>query len=118
MDPNLSRISPNVRCLHFHANGRTIEWFGKTTRKGGDDGESATMSKHGEASSTAAPEGQTTSGPEFLMSEEVAAWLRVSQATLCRWRQSGCGPRLTWMSRTCPRYRRSDVETWLKKVSA
>ncbi|MEX0428037.1 helix-turn-helix transcriptional regulator [Nocardioides sp. DS6] len=52
------------------------------------------------------------------MSDEVAQWLRVSQATLCRWRQSGCGPRVTWMSRTCPRYRRSDVESWLEKASA
>lgn len=76
------------------------------------------MSKHGEAGSAAAAEDQATSGPEFLMSEEVALWLRVSQATLCRWRQTGCGPRVTWMSRTCPRYRRSDVETWLEKVSA
>lgn len=95
-----------------------IEWFGKTTRKGGDDGGSYTMRKRDKASSAAAPEDSATSGAEFLMSEEVALWLRVSQATLCRWRQSGCGPRVTWMSRTCPRYRRSDVESWLEKVSA
>ena len=79
---------------------------------------SITHSVGGSASSAAAPEDYATSGAEFLMSEEVALWLRVSQATLCRWRQSGCGPRVTWMSRTCPRYRRSDVESWLKKVSA
>jgi hypothetical protein len=104
--------------LHFHAKKLRIEWFGKTTRKGGDDGESYTMRKRDQASSAAVPEGYTTSGAEFLMSEEVAQWLRVSQATLCRWRQSGCGPRVTWMSRSCPRYRRSDVESWLEKVSA
>lgn len=118
MTPNLSRISPDVRCLHFHATKRRIEWFGKTTRKGGDDGESYMMRKRDKASSAEAPEDYATSGAEFLMSEEVALWLRVSQATLCRWRQSGCGPRVTWMSRTCPRYRRSDVESWLEKVSA
>ena len=55
---------------------------------------------------------------EFLTSEEVSAWLRVSQSTLCRWRQTGEGPRVTWMSRTCPRSRRSDVEAWLKRVAA
>jgi predicted site-specific integrase-resolvase len=57
-------------------------------------------------------------GDEFLMSVEVARWLRVSPATLCRWRQTGRGPRVTWMSASCPRYKRSDVEAWLAKVAA
>jgi predicted DNA-binding transcriptional regulator AlpA len=55
---------------------------------------------------------------EFLTSEEVAKWLRVSPSTLCRWRQAGRGPRVTWLSASCPRYERSDVEAWLKRAVA
>lgn len=55
---------------------------------------------------------------EFLTSEEVALWMRVSPSTLCRWRQIGHGPRVTWLSKTCPRYRRSDVEAWLERAAA
>lgn len=62
--------------------------------------------------------GEAFDGIEFLMSEEVAERLRVSPATLCRWRQAGQGPRVTRMSKTCPRYRRSEVLAWLEKVSA
>lgn len=54
----------------------------------------------------------------YLTTGEVASWLRVSSSTLCRWRQSGDGPRATWLSPGCPRYRREDVEAWLKKASA
>lgn len=62
--------------------------------------------------------GEAFDDVEFLMSDEVAEWLRVSPATLCRWRQAGHGPRVTWMSKTCPRYRRSEVLAWLKKATA
>lgn len=55
---------------------------------------------------------------QYLTTKEVSRWLRVSATTLCRWRQTGEGPRATWMSRGCPRYRREDVEAWLKKVAA
>ncbi len=55
---------------------------------------------------------------DYLTSEEVADWIRISQSTLCRWRQRGEGPRVTWLSAKCPRYRRTDVETWLAKVVA
>lgn len=54
---------------------------------------------------------------EILTSSEVARWIRVSESTLCRWRQQGLGPRVTWMAPTCPRYRRSDVELWLERAS-
>lgn len=65
-----------------------------------------------------ADEAQTTGPIEpLLTAEEVARWVRVSQATLCRWRQTGKGPRVAWLSPTCPRYRRADVEAWLKKVA-
>lgn len=59
-----------------------------------------------------------TAEPEYLTSKEVAAWLRVSAATLCRWRQTGHGPRVTWLTPACPRYRRGDVEAWLKRAAA
>lgn len=54
---------------------------------------------------------------EILTSKEVAGWIRVSESTLCRWRQRGMGPRVTWMTPTCPRYRRLDVEQWLTRAS-
>lgn len=53
---------------------------------------------------------------EILTSSEVAKWIRVSESTLCRWRQRGMGPRVTWMTPTCPRYRRLDVEQWLARA--
>jgi predicted DNA-binding transcriptional regulator AlpA len=57
-------------------------------------------------------------GMELLTSEEVAEWMRVAPSTLCRWRQTGRGPRVIWLSPSCPRYRRSDVETWLERVAS
>lgn len=56
--------------------------------------------------------------PTLLTSREVAVALQVSPSTLCRWRQTGLGPRVTWLSPTCPRYRRTDVEVWLERVAA
>lgn len=55
---------------------------------------------------------------EFLTTAEVARWLRVDKATLCRWRGRKVGPRVTWLSPTIPRYARKDVEDWLKEVAA
>ncbi len=55
---------------------------------------------------------------EILNSGEVAKWIRVSESTLCRWRQRGTGPRVTWMTPTCPRYRRADVESWLTRAGS
>ncbi len=55
---------------------------------------------------------------DYLTSEELAAWLRVSPSTLCRWRKTGQGPRCTWLSPTCPRYLRADVEAWLRRAAA
>lgn len=54
----------------------------------------------------------------YLTSAEVAEWLRVSQSALCRWRRDGHGPRVTWLSEGCPRYRYADVEAWLEQVAA
>jgi len=55
---------------------------------------------------------------EYLTTQEVSAWIRVSSASLCRWRQTGQGPRVTWMAHACPRYKRSDVEKWLERMAA
>lgn len=57
-------------------------------------------------------------GDAYLTSEEVAAWVRVSPTTLCRWRQADRGPRVTWLSPTCPRYKRTDVEAWLERLAS
>ena len=56
--------------------------------------------------------------PVLLTSLEVARALKVSPSTLCRWRQSGLGPRVTWLTPSCPRYRRADVDGWLKRAAA
>ncbi len=32
---------------------------------------------------------------EILTSGELSRWIRVSESTLCRWRQCGMGPRVT-----------------------
>ena len=50
--------------------------------------------------------------PEWLTTEELAAWLNVPIDTVRRWRYTGTGPRGTKIGRHV-RYRRSDVETWL-----
>ena len=54
----------------------------------------------------------------LLTSREVALALQLSQATLCRWRQTGHGPRVVWLSPYAPRYRREDVTKWLEGMAA
>jgi predicted DNA-binding transcriptional regulator AlpA len=54
----------------------------------------------------------------LLRTDEVAAWLSVSKSTLVRWRQSGEGPDVHWLSEDVPRYRVADVERWLTARSA
>lgn len=51
-----------------------------------------------------------------MTSAEVAELLHVSQATLCRWRQRGSGPRVLWLSPRVPRYLRADVQYWIERV--
>ncbi len=51
----------------------------------------------------------------LLKTEAVAEWLAVSKSTLVRWRQSGKGPRVVWLSEDLPRYRASDVRRWLNQ---
>jgi hypothetical protein len=52
---------------------------------------------------------------ELMTSAEVAALLRVSQATLCRWRERGIGPRVLWLSARMPRYSWRDVQRWMER---
>lgn len=54
----------------------------------------------------------------LLTSEEVAEWMQVAPSTLCRWRQTGHGPRVIWLSPSTPRYRPSDVLAWVEKAAA
>jgi predicted DNA-binding transcriptional regulator AlpA len=56
--------------------------------------------------------------PVLLTTSEVAALLRVNRSTVCRWRMTGTGPRVTWLSPTTPRYQRADVAEWLRRVAA
>lgn len=62
--------------------------------------------------------GTNTDVEPLMTPKEVAGWVRVSEATLCRWRQSGHGPPVTWLSARIPRYDRSEVATWLTKAAA
>jgi predicted DNA-binding transcriptional regulator AlpA len=52
---------------------------------------------------------------ELMTSAEVAALLRVSPATLCRWRERGVGPRALWLSPRMPRYSWHDVQQWMER---
>jgi len=54
----------------------------------------------------------------LLTTAEVAELLRVNRSTLSRWRSSGLGPRVTWLSPTVPRYQRADVADWLRRAAA
>lgn len=56
--------------------------------------------------------------PRLLTTKDVARAVQVSPSTLCRWRHSGEGPRVTWLSPFIPRYRREDVDAWLRKAAA
>lgn len=56
--------------------------------------------------------------PMVMTSAEVARLLRVDPSTLCRWRASGLGPRVTWLSPSIPRYQRVDVLVFLERGAA
>jgi hypothetical protein len=55
---------------------------------------------------------------ELMTSAEVAALLKVSPATLCRWRERGIGPRVLWLSARVPRYSWHDVQRWMERSRA
>ena len=54
----------------------------------------------------------------LMHSREVAAYLKVSESTLSRWRALGHGPAVVWLSPTTPRYRQDDVLAWLDRSVA
>jgi hypothetical protein len=56
--------------------------------------------------------------PPFLTTEEVATLLRVNPPTVCRWRLTGCGPRVTWLSPKIPRYQKADVLAWVSRQAS
>lgn len=51
----------------------------------------------------------------LMTSIEVGELLQVSQATLCRWRRTGNGPRAVWLSPRVPRYLPADVQQWIER---
>lgn len=55
--------------------------------------------------------------PELMTTDEVARLLRIDRSTLSRWRTSGTGPRVTWLSASTPRYQRADIADWLRQVA-
>lgn len=56
--------------------------------------------------------------PSLLTTGEVAKLLKVDRSTLGRWRASGSGPRVTWLSPNVRRYRRDHIVEWLSQVAA
>ena len=56
--------------------------------------------------------------PVLMTTNEVAVMLHVNASTLCRWRQVGTGPRVTWLTRTMPRYQRRDVTDWIERMAS
>jgi hypothetical protein len=51
--------------------------------------------------------------PEFLLTQELARQLRLSDRSLELWRRSGVGPPFLRISPKRVVYRREDVEAWL-----
>ena len=53
--------------------------------------------------------------PDPLLTEtEAAAYLSYRPRTLASWRRTGHGPRFVAVSKTSVRYRKSDLDTWIK----
>ena len=52
--------------------------------------------------------------PELMTEEELAEYLRVSLATVRRWRYEQTGPPVEWAGRR-PRYRKAEVDAWLQR---
>ena len=55
--------------------------------------------------------------PIMMTTGEVAELLHVDASTVCRWRQNGTGPRVTWLSARMPRYQRRHVAAWIERMS-
>ena len=47
----------------------------------------------------------------------VAELLHVNRSTVCRWRQTGGGPPVTWLGPRMPRYQRRHVTAWIERAS-
>jgi predicted DNA-binding transcriptional regulator AlpA len=59
---------------------------------------------------------ESTEDDPLLSPEQVYTWLGVSEATLRRWRDKGVGPAyIRAPGGRVIRYRRSDVEAWLRE---
>lgn len=56
--------------------------------------------------------------PILMTTGEVAQLLRVDRSTISRWRASGTGPPVTWLSPNTPRYQRVHVLEWLQRARA
>ena len=54
----------------------------------------------------------------LLSMREVLALLRVSRSTLTRWIREGAFPRPVKLGKRAVRWRRSDIEGWLKELQA
>lgn len=64
--------------------------------------------------SASLPDGPPPGVRDVMTSAELGELLHVSQTTLCRWRRTGDGPRVLWLSSRNPRYLWVDVHAWLQ----
>ena len=55
--------------------------------------------------------------PILMTTDEVAELLHVNRSTVCRWRQTGGGPPVTWLGPRMPRYQRRHVTAWIERAS-
>jgi phage terminase Nu1 subunit (DNA packaging protein) len=51
---------------------------------------------------------------DLLTESELADYVKVSVRTVQRWRSQGIGPPALWAANR-PRYRRGDVDAWLRR---
>lgn len=56
-----------------------------------------------------------STAPTLLTRKEVAAMLRVSEATLSRWAAASIGPRCIWLAPAHPRYDHSEILRFMKE---
>lgn len=75
----------------------------------------ASTADSADSDSRAGREPECVSVHELMTSAEVAALLKVSPATLCRWRARGTGPRVLWLSAQLPRYSWRDIQRWMEQ---
>lgn len=56
--------------------------------------------------------------PSLLTLREVCSMLHVTRVSIWSWRRAGKFPNPVMLSPTCPRWRQTDIERWLRAREA